>query len=311
MQTVIITGGTGLIGKSLSKRLTASGFKVIILTRNIPDNNNSNPNIQYALWDVKAHTIDIAAIQAADFIIHLTGAGVVDKRWTADYKKEIQDSRTKSSALLIDTLRNHSNKVKAVVSASATGWYGADEERQNGRSNFIEADKPATDFLGETCRLWEESITPVTAMGKRLVILRTGIVLGNGGGAFAEFKKPVRFGVAAILSKGKQVVSWIHLDDLCSLYIQALQNEQLSGVYNAVAPAPVSNKTLMLELAKQMKGKFFVPMHVPSIVLKIMLGESSIEVLKSVTVSSKKIEQAGFIFQYPTIEKALEELTRK
>jgi uncharacterized protein (TIGR01777 family) len=172
----------------------------------------------------------------------------------------------------------------------------------------VETDAAAKGFLGETCQLWEQSVAPVEELDKRLVKVRTGIVLSNEGGALAEFKKPVNFGIAGILGNGKQVVSWIHIDDLCRLYIYAIENEQLSGSYNAVAPEPVTNKTLTIELAQKMKGKFFIPLHVPSFILKIMLGDRSIEVLKSTTVSCAKIKQTGFSFLYPTINAALEQL---
>ncbi len=305
MQTILITGGTGLVGKALTKRLVKKGFHVIVLTRKLPVQNDEK-NIEFALWDVAKKNIDIAAVQKADHIIHLAGAGVVEKRWTAAYKKEIQQSRIQSSILLIETLKQHENKVQTIVSASAIGWYGADEGPQ--QIPFTETAKPDTAFLGETCRMWEESIDAATVLNKRVVKLRTGIVLSNAGGAYAEFKKPLRFGVATILSSGKQIISWIHIDDLCRIYIEAILNIQLSGAYNAVAPAPVSNKTLTLELAKSQRGKFFVPMHIPAFILKIILGESSIEVLKSCTVSCEKIKKTGFTFLYPSIESAIKQL---
>ena len=174
----------------------------------------------------------------------------------------------------------------------------------------METDKPATDFLGETCKLWEESIEPVQQLGIRLVKLRTGIVLSNDGGALTEFKKPIKMGIAGILGNGKQMVSWIHIDDLCRLFIAAIENDLMSGSYNAVAPAPVSNKDLTMELATLMKGKFFIPAHVPAFVLNVMLGESSIEVLKSTTVSCEKIRQTGFNFLYPDIKQALQQLCK-
>ena len=176
------------------------------------------------------------------------------------------------------------------------------EDTTEGGKAFIETDIAATGFLGETCLLWEQSITPVEALGKRLVKLRTGIVLSNEGGAVVEFKKPIRLGVAGILGNGKQVVSWIHIDDLCRMYISAMEEEQISGTYNAVAPEPVTNKVLTIELAKKMNGQFFIPLQVPSFVLKIMLGDRSVEVLKSATVSCAKINQTGFNFLYPSID---------
>ena len=308
METVLITGGTGMVGKAITTHLLANGYKVIILTRQLPVTKNKVSAVEYALWDVYAQTIDITALQKADYIIHLAGAGVVDKKWTPAYKLEIQNSRTESSKLIIHTLNNNVNKVKTIVSASAIGWYG--EDTFTHEKSFVETDKAAAGFLGETCQLWEQSIEPVEALQKRLVKLRIGIVLSNDGGALAEFKKPIRLGVAGILGNGKQVVSWIHIDDLCRLFINALENDQLSGSYNAVAPAPVTNKTLTIELAKKMKGKFFIPLHVPAFILKVMLGDRSIEVLKSVTVSSEKIVKTGFTFLYPTINLALKQLCK-
>jgi uncharacterized protein (TIGR01777 family) len=233
---------------------------------------------------------------------------LVEKKWTTAYKKEICESRTESSRLIIKALKNNENKVKAVVSASAIGWYGADTDPVR---PFTEDDAADDSFLGQTCKLWEESIEPVVALGKRLVKLRTGIVLSNEGGALAEFKKPIRFGTAAILADGKQIVSWIHIADLCRLIIYSIENENLQGSYNAVAPKPVSNKTLTLTLAKTMKGKFFIPFHVPAFVLQIMMGQRSIEVLKSSTVSCKKILDTGFEFRYHNIEAALKNLCVK
>jgi uncharacterized protein len=309
MQTVLLTGGTGLVGKALTERLLRKGYQVIILTRKIPANGSGTQGVKYALWNVNEKRIDVAALQEADHIIHLAGAGVVDKRWTDAYKKEIQDSRTESSALIVDTLKQHNNKVQTLVSSSAIGWYGSDTN-ESLKKGFIETSAADNHFLGETCRLWEASVDAAATIGIRVVKLRTGIVLSNNGGALAEFKKPLRFGFATILGSGKQIVSWIHIDDLCRMYIEAIENNTLQGAYNAVAPAPVSNKTLTLELAKIVRNKFFIPVHVPSIALKIMMGQSSIEVLKSCTVSCEKIKQAGFTFLYPTIEPALLELCK-
>ncbi|CAN5727216.1 TIGR01777 family oxidoreductase [soil metagenome] len=307
MHTVLITGGSGLIGKRLTTMLNEKGYKVIILTRSLSGKQNSE-QVSYALWDVKKQTIDINAVQSADFIIHLAGAGVVEKRWTDVYKKEILESRTQSSKLIVDSLSQHSNQVKAIVSASAIGWYGAD---QQAGKYFVETDKPADDFLGQTCVLWEQSIAIAAALNIRVCLLRTGIVLSNEGGAMAEFKKPIRFGIAAILGSGKQMISWIHIDDLCRMYIHTIEKNTMKGSYNAVANLPISNKELTLKLAENTKGKFFIPMHVPSFFLKIILGGSSIEVLKSTSVSNAKIKDTGYTLLYPSIEAALAELSGK
>lgn len=310
MQTIMITGGTGLAGRALTNALIEKGYGVVILTRNIPKKQAQN-NTRYALWNIPSQSIDVKEVQNADYIIHLAGAGVVEKKWTAAYKKEIIDSRIKSSELLVNTLKCHSNSVKAVISMSAIGWYGADHLPGTGTDGFTENDPPESNFLGETCRLWEESIDPVTTLGKRLIKLRTGIVLSNEGGALAEFKKPLRFGIAPILGNGKQVISWIHIGDLCRLIIYAIENENISGVYNAVAPGPVSNRSLMLALARSVRGIFFIPIYVPGFILRIMLGQRSIEVLKSARVSCKKIKDAGFVFLFPSLDAALKNLLSK
>lgn len=306
MSTVLITGGTGTIGKRLSQLLVHKGYDIIILTRNPGKQKNAAKKVSYAGWDINKGTIDESAVKQAEYIINLAGAGVAEKRWTNERKKEIVESRTKSCALLVQSLTDIPNKVKAVISASATGYYGEDNLLSL-NDGFTEDDKPATDFLGKTCRLWEEAIAPVTALGKRLVILRTGIVLSNEGGAYIEFKKPLHFGAGTILGNGKQVISWIHTEDICNEYIFALENEQISGVYNAVAPQPVSNKELILAIAKARK-KFFIPVHVPKFALKLALGEMSTEVLKSANVSAAKIENAGFRFAYGKIEEAVKNL---
>lgn len=309
MATILITGGTGMIGTRLTAMLVEKGYEVIILTRN-PKANHSLPGVSYARWDVERQTIDPAAIAKADHIIHLAGAGVADKRWSNHRKQEIVNSRTKSSTLIVKALKEYPNKVQSVVSSSAIGWYGPDTAKSS-KNGFTEDTPADTAFLGETCRVWETSIDPVTGLGKRLVKLRTGIVLSNKGGALTEFVKPLRGGIAAILGDGQQVVSWIHADDLCRMFIYALENETISGVYNAVAPHPVTNKTLTLTLAKKMRGSFYIPIYVPSFVLKIVLGELSIEVLKSANVSAHKVQLAGFDFQFPTIEDALTNLMAK
>lgn len=307
MQTILITGGTGLVGKALTDTLVEKGYNVIVLTRELAGK-RSSPGVSYALWDVKKQSIDLEAIRSADHIVHLAGAGVVEKKWTPAYQKEIVDSRVDSSALLLQALKDHPNNVSSIISASAIGWYGEDQEPLPAHGGFKETDPPDHGFLGETCRLWESSIEPAALLGKRVVKLRTGIVLSNDGGAFREFKKPLRFGVAAILGNGKQVISWIHMDDLCRMFIYAIENKNIDGSYNAVGPNPVTNKTFMLRLAKIVRGKFFIALHVPRFVLNIMMGKRSIEVLKSTTVSCEKISSAGYEFLYPEIGDALEQL---
>jgi uncharacterized protein (TIGR01777 family) len=299
MATILITGGTGMIGTVLTKVLLEKGHHVIILARKRPDH-SPDSRVSYALWDVKAQTMNPEAISKADHIVHLAGANVGEKRWTKKRKKEIVNSRVRSGELLVRSMQEVPNQIKSVISASAIGWYGPDPVIPN-PSPFKEDDPVYTNFLARTCKQWEESLAPVTSMGKRLVKLRTGIVISKEGGVVKEFLKPLRFGMASILGNGKQVMTWIHIDDLVELYIKAIENEEMSGVYNAVAPQPVSNETFVIALARS-RQKSYTPFHVPAFVLRIVLGEMSIEVLKSATVSSNKIEATGFVFKYPTFE---------
>jgi uncharacterized protein (TIGR01777 family) len=310
MPSVLITGGTGLVGTAVKTLLEAKGYEVVLLSR-------SKSSVKgHAHWDINAGTIDSNAIAEADYIIHLAGAGVADKRWSESRKQEILDSRTKSSALLVKALQETPNKVKAVISASAIGWYGPDQmnthNNEGTAQGFVETDPSYPDFLGTTCAAWEASIAPVTAntngLQKRLVCLRTGIVLSKNGGALKEFLKPLAVRMAAVLGNGKQMISWIDVRDLAKMFVYAIEHENMSGSYNAVAPAPVSNKTLTQTLANVLYGKFYITTYVPSFVLKIMLGEMSIEVLKSTTVSAQKIQDAGFVFDYPEITKSLSTL---
>lgn len=301
METVLITGGTGLIGTALTKLLTARNYRVIVLTRSAKP---SDAQVSYALWDTEKMEIDSVAVSQADFIVHLAGEGVADKRWTRKRKQEIRESRVNGGKLLVKALSEIPNKVKTIVSASGMGWYGPDRKLHHA---FVETDPPHHDFLGDTCVAWEQSVAPVKELGKRLVILRTSIVLSSEGGAFPEFRKPMRAGIAAIIGSGKQKISWIHIDDLCRAYLAAIENDHLSGVYNASAPEVVSNKEFVLKLAKR-RNRRFLAVHVPELALKIALGEVSIEVLKSTTLNNNKLRESGFQFAYPTLDAAFNAL---
>ncbi len=287
--------------------LVANGHDVIILTRNPLPADMLPKNVQHAKWDLSKKFIDPIAFASADHIIHLAGAGVADKRWNAKRKAEIVSSRADSGALLVHTLQTQTNKIRSVHSASGIGWYGADTNKSL-EQGFTEEDPADTAFLGETCRIWEQEIRGVEPLGKRLTIFRIGIVLSNKGGALVEFKKPIKLGFAAILGDGKQMISWIHIDDLCSLFLKAIEDEQMKGVYNAVAPETITNKALTISLAKSMRGKFYIPIHVPAFFLKWVLGEMSIEILKSAKVNSFKTQGTGFQFQYPFLSDAIKQL---
>ncbi|MGZ5191057.1 MAG: TIGR01777 family oxidoreductase [Flavisolibacter sp.] len=307
MSTVLITGGTGMIGTALTKALVAKNYQVIILTRNVKKSKSQDKNISYAEWDPQQQIIDKDAIQKADCVIHLAGANVSGGRWTKRRKKEIIDSRVQSGQLIVKALKEFPHHVKTVISSSAIGYYGPDSTSTS--KPFIETDSPVNDFLSTVVQKWEQAIQPAQNHVKRMVILRTGIVLSREGGAYNEFVKPLKFRVASILGNGKQIVSWIHIDDLVRLYIEVLGNEKWNGIYNAVTPKPVSNKEMIQAIAKN-SGKSYITMTVPEFVLKIVVGEMSVEVLKSTTVSSSKLTEAGFHFLYPDINSAAKELKK-
>jgi uncharacterized protein (TIGR01777 family) len=304
MQTVLITGGTGMVGTSLTQLLLSKGYQVIILTRK--PQASPTPNLTYAVWDIAKGIIDPLAIGKADTIVHLAGAGVADKRWSKKRKQEIVDSRVMSGALLVKYLTEIPHQVKTVVTASAIGWYGPDTA-QSLQHGFVETDPADGAFLGDTCKQWEDTVKPIETLGIRLVTLRIGIVLNKQGGALAEFIKPAKFGLATIFGTGNQMVSWIHQNDLCKMILFGIQTASLKGVYNAVSPDPTSNKDLIIAITKKLRG-FYLPIPVPAFVLNIMLGEMSIEILKSAKVSSNKIQEADFKFDYPTLNSALHEL---
>jgi len=296
-KSIGITGGTGFVGRHITRLLTGEGNKVIIFSRHPKP---TNDGVQYAIWHPETGQIDKEALQEIDVMINLAGAGVADKRWTAKRKEEIRKSRVEATYFLLQALKAYAPKCTAFLAASATGYYGPDRE---GLSPFTETAPPYNDFLASVCVDWERA--SLSAADKcRTVVLRTGIVLGKDGGAYPELSGPMRFGIVPILGSGRQVVSWIHVEDLARLYVEAILNEAYTGVYNAVASQPVTHRVLMQTIATA-KGGLKIPAPVPPFMLQLVIGDASVEVLKSCTVSSEKVEAQGFAFQYPTIEGAV------
>jgi uncharacterized protein (TIGR01777 family) len=301
---VLVAGGTGTIGKSLVPQLIKAGYRVVLLTRKklLPADTEQ---CCYRYWNPNGEAMDPTLLEGVHTIINLAGSGVMDQRWTSAFKTEILQSRVRAAEWLIAGLKKHTHRVQTWINASAIGWYGPDREPHQ---PFVETDAPYPDFLGNTCVAWENSTSTVESMGIRVAKLRIGIVLSPDGGAFAEFVKPLRFRVAPILGAGSQMISWIHVQDLSRIVIHLMEHENLNGIFNAVAPHPVTNQQLMLKLANRLYGKVFIPVKVPAFVLKIMLGESSIEILKSTTVSADKILKSGFEFQFQKLEAAIPSL---
>lgn len=305
MKYIGITGGTGLVGRHLSKLLADDGYEMIVFTRKPDKSRKYIKNTTYAEWDPIRKKIDTTQLAKVQAMVHLSGEGVADKRWTEQRKTDILDSRVISTTFLSEQLLKHAPNCKVLVSASAMGYYGAD----NGKQPFTETAPPANDFLGRTCVKWEESSASVEPSMRR-VLLRLGIVLAKEGGAFHEFNKPMTFGIMPLLGRAEQMVSWVHIKDVARAFRFAIERIELSGAYNVVAPLPVTHSNLMHSMARA-KGGLKIPFPVPAFVLKLVLGEMSIEVLKSCTVSADKIIDRGFKFEYRDIETAVKDLLAK
>lgn len=298
-ESVLITGASGLVGQQLQEALRQKGYEIRGLSRQA----RKEEGITWYTWDIKKGEIDAAAFENLDYIIHLAGANVAEGRWTDARKKVILESRTKSAALLHQYVQQMEKPLKAFLSASGISIYGADNS-----DTVLHEDAPrGDDFLATVAQAWEESAAAFAAEGIRTVMLRIGIVLSDKGGALQELTKPMHFYAGAPLASGKQYMSWIHIDDLVRIFVDALENAQYEGAYNAVAPNPVTNKVLTKAAARALGKPILLP-NVPSIVLKLMLGEMAEILIGSGRVSSNKVEQQGFEFQYQHIDTAVEDL---
>jgi uncharacterized protein (TIGR01777 family) len=296
MASILISGGTGLIGKQLSKLLRENGHVVRILSRK-PSNNNT-----FIHWDIDQQYISENALIGIDTIVHLAGEGIADGKWTDERKKEIFDSRVNSTKLLYSILSKGNHQVKSFISASAVGYYS-----EQGDKMMVETDSANTDFLGATCLAWENELDKISSLNIRTVKLRTGIVLSLAGGALKKMILSFKFGFGSAIGDGKQWMSWIHEKDLCKMYVYAIENANLTGAYNAVAPIPVRNNEFSKLLASALKKPFWFP-NVPKFMLQLLFGEMSIVILGSTKASSQKIEDAGFEFQFRTLDTCLKNL---
>lgn len=294
---ILITGATGLIGTELVALLLQNGITVHYLTTS-KKKIESKPNYHGFFWNPNQGIIDENALMGVDSIIHLAGATVA-KRWTSKYKQEIIESRILSSNVLFKALKDNPHSVKQIVSASAIGIY-PDSLTKNYTEENADIDES---FLGKVVMKWEESVNKFKLLNIKVTKIRTGLVLSTKGGALPEMLKPINMGIGSPFGSGKQVQSWIHINDLVELYLFAVQNE-LNGAYNAVAPNPVTNKKLTQEIAAVVKKPLFMP-NIPKFLMALVLGEMHTILFASQNVSSDKIEEEGFKFQYKQLDKAL------
>jgi uncharacterized protein (TIGR01777 family) len=302
-KNVLITGGAGFIGNNMTDLLIQSGYSVSILSRNTRQNTNT---VSYYKWDVEKNYIDEQAVLNADYIIHLAGENIADKRWSPKRKSEIINSREQSIQLIYDVLKKHDKKLNAFISASGIGIYGA----LNGETICSENTPPANDFLGTTCQKWEAAADTIISLNIRTVKIRTGLVLGKNEGFLKKMIPIFKFGLGSALGSGKQYMPWIHIDDLCGIYLEAIQNETMNGPYNAAINDNTTNTIFSKTLAKIYGYSIWLP-NVPSFILKIVLGEMSNIITKGRRVYSNKIEETGFKFKHKDLETALRNCLEK
>lgn len=296
---ILITGATGLIGSEIVKQCSAQNIEVNYLTTN-KSKLSAEANYKGFYWNPSKNEIDSDCLKGVDAIIHLVGASI-SKRWTEAYKKEILLSRTKTSELLFNTLKNTANQVKHIVSASAIGIY------PNSLTNYYSEDNTevSTSFLGKVVEQWETAVDVFSTLNIKVAKIRIGLVLSAKGGALPEIARPIKIGAGAAFGDGKHWQSWIHVTDLATLFLHTLEHN-LEGIYNGVTPNPETNTQLTKAIAKQLKRPLILP-NIPKFAMNFILGEMHILLFESQRVSSKKIQDSGFNFKYYNLEMALEE----
>lgn len=293
MSRILITGASGLVGTRLTQMLLERGHEVSHLGRS-----KRSGSIKSFVWDVERGTVDAEAFQNIDAVVHLAGASVAEKRWTKKRKKELLESRTKSTALVVREMAKSNASV--LVSASAIGYYGMSLSKEE----LTETSPAGNDFLASVVTAWEHEADQLK--DKRLVKIRIGVVMSAEDAALKEIARPIRWGVGAPLGTGKQEVSWIHLDDLCRIFSKAVEDELMHGAYNA-ATGSVTNRVLTKTIAEILHKPLWLP-AVPAFALKLVLGEMADVVVLGNNVSADKIRKEGFTFEFDTLEKALKNL---
>ncbi|MCB0610483.1 MAG: TIGR01777 family oxidoreductase [Lewinella sp.] len=301
MPTILIGGGSGLIGARLSEMLVEKGYEVLHLSRSV----KGDERYPTYAWDPAKGEIPDEAIERADYAVNLAGAGIADGLWTKSRKKVIIDSRVDSTHTLINGFKRLGRQPKAFVSAAAMGIYG-----DQGDAWVKEIDPPGEGFLSESCRAWETAIDQAFQAGWRTAGIRIGMVLSADGGALPKIALPVRFFIGAYFGSGRQYYSWVHIDDLCRLFIHALENEAMNGFYNGVAPNPVTGREMVRQIAQALSRPALM-LPIPAFLLRLVLGEMADTVLFSTRVSAEKTLQTGFDFTFSTLDSALRNLLGK
>ncbi|MBC7694420.1 MAG: TIGR01777 family protein [Burkholderiales bacterium] len=302
MGVILISGGTGLVGTALTKYLISKGHEVRILSRNP----KSSSQIQSFYWDVNKNEIDEKAFDGVEHIVHLAGSGIADKRWTDDRKQDIIDSRVNSMKLISSIIKKRNIQLKSFVGASAIGIYGMSTSEKV----FTETDTGKDDFLVQSCTQWENSYQEIKSLASKSCVIRIGVVLSDKGGALKRLLPLFKLGLGSAVGSGKQYMPWIHLDDLVSVFHEALFNPNYSGIYNAVSSEETTNYSFSKQLAKSLSKPFFLP-NVPAFALKLLFGEMANVLLEGSRVSNQKLINLGFNFKYNNLCDALKEIVSK
>jgi uncharacterized protein len=298
---ILIAGGSGFIGSSLAKELKLKGYEVAILTRNI----HSVKGFEPYYWDIAKGEIQENAFKNVDCIINLAGENISNGRWTESQKIKIEESRVKSAELIFGAVQKLEKKPESYISASATGYYGT----FNSDKIFSETDQAGDDFLAGICQKWEDAASKFQTPGIRTTIFRTGVVFSGQAGAFPQLIQTLKFGFISAIGSGRQYMPWIHIDDLVKMYLFAIENDGLQGIYNAVAPEHISQTELVKKI-RHISGKRLKTPNIPGFLLKAIFGEMASILLYGSRVSADKILKTGFEFNYPNIDLALKSMLK-
>lgn len=300
---VLITGGTGFVGSRITRKLLERGDQVNIVTRNVPKGVlKLGKKPQFFKWDPMKETLPEEALEGVDAVINLMGENISESRWNEDDKKRIYDSRVIGTRNLVETI-NKVGKIQSFISTSAIGVYG---DRPGGEEVTEDTEVEEVDFLSKVCLDWEKASQEVNQNNVRLCVLRVGIVLGKGGGALSKMLTPFKLGVGGVIGSGKQVMSWIHIDDLVDFYLKMVDDSAYKGVVNATAPRPVTNKVFTKTLGKVLNRPTIFP--VPRFAAKLAFGDMSTILLEGQKVIPHKALENSFSFKFDSLEKALRDL---
>lgn len=303
MKTILITGGTGLIGRYLIKSLSKDSNTIYVLTRSESRFEN---NVNFINWDPDSQRLDLSNIPAVDYIINLAGASIDGSRWTNSYKRKILESRLNSTSLLFKEIKKLKQKPSLYIGASATGFY-----KKNTKVAQVEEDYKGSDFLSDVVAKWEKESNNFMKYGIRTVLLRIGLVLSKDGGVLKKLYPIFKLFLGVPIGSGRQTISWIHIKDLVDFILKSIGDNKISGAYNLTAPEVITNYKFTEELALVWKRPVFPKIFkAPSLIVKLLFGEQSSLVLNGLNVSSNKIESTSFKFSFTNIKSALKDIYR-